>query len=60
MLDQKTLETIVGLGGTVTDGVLKISAPRNDVRVTVDGFEVIPFMGLTSWAAFRKVLSRLP
>jgi hypothetical protein len=32
MLDQKTLETIVGLGGTVTDGVLK--SPR---RATIRG-----------------------
>lgn len=54
MLDQKTLETTVGLGGTVMDDVLKISAPRKDVKVTVDGFEIIPFMGLTSWAAFRS------
>jgi hypothetical protein len=54
MLDQKTLETTVGLGGTVMDDVLKISAPRKDVKMTVDGFEIIPFMGLTSWAAFRS------
>ena len=53
MLDRKTLEAIVGFGGTVIDDVLKISAPRKDVKVTVDGFEIIPFMGLTSWAAFR-------
>lgn len=54
MLDQMTIETIVGFGGTMIDDVLKISAPRKDVKVTVDGFEIIPFMGLTSWAAFRK------
>ncbi|MGI8853994.1 MAG: DUF1259 domain-containing protein [Methyloceanibacter sp.] len=54
MLDRKTLEAIVGCGGTVIDDVLKISAPRKDVKVTVDGFEIIPFMGLTSWAAFRS------
>jgi hypothetical protein len=53
MLNRKTLEAIVGFGGTVIDDVLKISAPRKDVKVTVDGFEIIPFMGLTSWAAFR-------
>jgi hypothetical protein len=54
MLDQQTLEAIIGIGGTVIGDVLKISAPRNDLRVTVDGFEIIPFMGLTSWGAFRK------
>jgi hypothetical protein len=54
MLDQKTIETTVGIAGTMSADVLKISAPRNDLRVTVDGFEIVPFMGLTSWAAFRK------
>lgn len=32
MLDQMTLETIVGFGGTMIDDVLKILAPRKDVR----------------------------
>lgn len=54
MLDQQALEATLGIGGTVIGDVLKISAPRSDLRVTVDGFEIIPFMGLTSWAAFRK------
>ena len=54
MLDQQSLEATIGIGGTVIGDVLKISAPRSDLRVTVDGFEIIPFMGLTSWAAFRK------
>lgn len=34
------------------DGVVKASFPRNDVAVTVDGWRMPPFMGLTSWAAF--------
>ncbi len=54
MLDQQAPEATIGIGGTVIGDVLKISAPRSDLRVTVDGFEIIPFMGLTSWAAFRK------
>src|SRR5437667_6053782 len=54
MLATKTLETIIGRSGTMIDDVLKISVPRTDVKVTLDGFEIIPFMGLTSWAAFRK------
>jgi hypothetical protein len=33
--------------------VVKVSFPRDDVRVEVDGWaKVAPFMGLTSWAAF--------
>jgi len=54
MLDSKTLQEAAGLGGTMFDDVLKLSVPRKDLRVTVDGFEIIPFMGLTSWVAFRK------
>jgi len=34
------------------DGVVKASFPRQDVDVTVDGWKMPPFMGLTSWAAF--------
>src|SRR5712691_357566 len=54
MLDSKTLEESAGLTGTLFDDVLKLSIPRKDLKVTVDGFEIIPFMGLTSWVAFRK------
>ena len=54
MLDSKTLENAVGVTGAMSEDVLKISVPRKDLRVTVDGFEIIPFMGLTSWVAFRK------
>jgi hypothetical protein len=33
--------------------VVKVSFPRDDVRVDVDGWaKMAPFMGLTSWAAF--------
>ncbi len=34
------------------DGVVKVSFPRKDVDVTVDGWKMPPFMGLGSWAAF--------
>lgn len=35
-----------------SDGVVKVSFPRSDVPVQVDGWKMPPFMGLTSWAAF--------
>ena len=35
-----------------TEGVVKVSYPRKDVPVAVDGWKMPPFMGLTSWAAF--------
>ena len=34
------------------DGAVRVSFPRKDVEVTVDGWKLNPFMGLTSWAAF--------
>lgn len=33
-------------------GSVKVSFPRTDVPVAVDGWTMPPFMGLTSWAAF--------
>lgn len=41
-------------GGTphVVDNVVKVTFPRDDVAVSVDGWKMPPFMGLTSWAAF--------
>ena len=34
------------------DGTVKVTFPRKDVDVSVDGWKLPPFMGLTSWAAF--------
>lgn len=54
MLDRVLIEKITGRTGQMIDDVLKISIPRIDLRVTLDGFQIVPFMGLTSWIAFRK------
>ncbi len=35
-----------------SEGVLKVSFPRADVPIQIDGWKMPPFMGLTSWAAF--------
>jgi hypothetical protein len=35
-----------------SEGVVKVSFPRTDVPVDVDGSKLAPFLGLTSWAAF--------
>ena len=29
-----------------------MTAPRTDLPITVDGWKMPPFMGLTTWAAF--------
>src|SRR5205809_4975735 len=36
------------------EGVAKVSFPRTDVEVTIEGRPLEPFMGLTSWVAFQK------
>ncbi len=54
--DPAVVETITGLKGTRNDaeGVFKVSRPRTDVPVAVDGWRLPPFLGLTSWAAFES------
>jgi hypothetical protein len=53
-LDTARIEEITGLKGTLTpaEGVFKVTAPRNDLPVSVDGWKMPPFMGLTTWAGF--------
>jgi hypothetical protein len=54
-LDTARIEEITGLKGTFTEqeGVFKVTSPRADIKVSVDGWTMPPFMGLTSWAAFQ-------
>lgn len=54
MVDATQIERALGRGGTAVGDVFKVSVPRADVKVTLDGFEVVLIMGLTSWAAFRR------
>jgi hypothetical protein len=53
-LDTAVIEQTTGLKGTLSkeENVFKVSKPRGDVKVAVDGWGMPPFMGLTSWAAF--------
>lgn len=55
-LDTAKIDEITGLKGTLNEveGVFKVSQPRGDVKVSVDGWQMPPFMGLTSWAAFTE------
>ncbi len=55
-LDTNRIERITGLKGAwnTTEGVFKVTAARSDVPVKVDGWQMPPFMGLTSWAAFME------
>ena len=53
-LDTAKIDQITGLKGKMNEkeAVYKVTFPRNDVKVVVDGWTMPPFMGLGTWAAF--------
>src|SRR5689334_5329114 len=53
-LPTNRIDQLTGLKGkwNSEEGVYKVSAPRTDIRISVDNWPMPPFMGLTSWAAF--------
>src|SRR6266478_1050383 len=55
-LDTAKIDQITGLKGKLNEkeGVYKVTFPRNDVKVVVDGWTMPPFMGLGTWAAFTE------
>ncbi len=55
-LDTAKIEQAAGAKGALNadEGVFKVTYPRNDVKISVDGTVMPPFMGLTSWAAFMS------
>ena len=55
-LDTARIDQITGLKGKMNEkeGVYRVTFPRDDVKVVVDGWKMPPFMGLGTWAAFTK------
>src|SRR6266481_6011474 len=55
-LNTARIDELTGLKGKMNEkeGVYKVTFPRNDVKVIVDGWTMPPFMGLGTWAAFIK------
>lgn len=51
-LDIQAIEQLTGMKGVEKNGEYKITVPQNDLSIIVDGFKIIPPMGLGSWAAF--------
>jgi len=51
--DADVIARVTGLQPDVKNGVAKISVPRSDLAITVDGVKMQPFQGFTSWAAFE-------
>lgn len=51
-LDVATIQRILGREGALQEGRFKVTIPQNDLDVIVDGFSIVPPMGLGSWIAF--------
>ncbi len=51
-LDTTAIARIMGMKGMAKNGEFKVTIPQNDLDVKVDGFKIIPAMGLGSWVAF--------
>lgn len=51
-LDTLAIERITGIKGKSNNGEYKITIPQNDLSIEVDGFKIIPAMGLSTWIDF--------
>jgi hypothetical protein len=53
-LDMAKIDSLTGLKGKLNEkeGVYRVSFPRTDIKVAVDGWAMPPFMGLGTWASF--------
>lgn len=55
-LDWANIDQLTRLKGKLNEkeGVYRVTFPRADVKIAVDGWTMPPFMGLGTWAAFMK------
>jgi hypothetical protein len=51
-LDTAIIERVIGVKGKASNGEYKVTIPQNDLSIIVDGFKIIPAMGLSTWIAF--------
>src|SRR5215210_7114732 len=51
-IDTTAIERIIGIKGKGNNGEYKITIPQNDLSIEVDGFKIIPAMGLGTWIDF--------
>src|SRR4051794_30038367 len=53
-LDTAQIDELTGLKGKLNEqeNVYKVCSPRTDLKISVDQWQMPPFMGLTSWASF--------
>src|SRR5207245_2190718 len=55
-LDTAKIDNLTGLKGKMNEkeGVYKVTFPRDNMKIVVDGWTMPPFMGLGTWAAFTE------
>src|SRR5207249_7514332 len=55
-LETARIDELTGLKGKMNEkeGVYRVTFPRDDVKVVVDGWTMPPFIGLGTWAAFTE------
>jgi len=55
-LDTALIERLTGAKGALdsAEGVFKVSVPRTDLGLEVAGVRMVPRLGITSWAAFKR------
>jgi hypothetical protein len=51
-LDTLMIERVIGMKGKFSNGEYKVTIPQNDLSIEVDGFKIIPAMGLGTWIDF--------
>jgi hypothetical protein len=58
-LDTAKIDELTGLKGKMNEKehAYKVTFPRDDVEIIVDGWTMPPFMGLGTWAAFTETKS---
>src|SRR5436309_4114563 len=58
-LDTTRIDELTGLKGKMNEkeGAYRVTFPRDDVKVTVGGWTMPPFMGLGTWASFTETKS---
>jgi hypothetical protein len=49
------VEKIIGKTGKLQGDVFKVTFPRSDLNVKVDGVKIEPALALTGWIAFKKM-----
>jgi hypothetical protein len=53
--DADRIGQITGIVPEIQGEIVRVAVPRSDLAVSIQGYALQPFQGLTSWAAFQQV-----